>query len=93
MAQQDVKTAPIRKPEPAKWPPGVRAITADELEAIGVDHQGDLYWHGKHVQVRHPLVLNFWHSLLATGTALSAIALGLIEPYGSFSSWPRGDGA
>jgi len=41
MAQQDVKTAPIRKPEPAKWPPGVRAITADELEAIGVDHQGD----------------------------------------------------
>lgn len=79
MAQQNVKTAPIRKPEPAKWPPGVRAITADEFEAIGVDHQGDLYWHGKHVQVRRPLVLNFWHSLLATGTALSAIALGLIE--------------
>jgi hypothetical protein len=26
-----------------------------------------------------PLVLNFWHSLLAAGTALSAMALGLIE--------------
>ncbi|WP_162914446.1 hypothetical protein [Taklimakanibacter lacteus] len=79
MAQQDVKPAPIRKADKSTWPPGVRAITADELEAIGVDHRGDLYWHGKHVQVRHPLVLNFWHTLLATGTALSAIALGLIE--------------
>jgi hypothetical protein len=79
MGEQDLKTAPIRKADMSKWPPGVRAITADELAAIGVDPKGDLYWHGKHVQVRHPLVLNFWHSLLAAGTAVSAIALGLIE--------------
>lgn len=73
------KGAPIRKADKAKWPPGVRAITAEGLDAIGVDQKGDLYWHGKHVQVRHPLVLNFWHSVLAAGTAISAIAIGLIE--------------
>lgn len=77
--QQEAKAAPIRKPDQSTWPPGVRAVTADEIHAIGVDQKGDLYWHGKHVQVRHPLVLNFWHSLLAAGTALSAMALGLIE--------------
>ncbi|MGE4251124.1 MAG: hypothetical protein AB7F09_17185 [Parvibaculaceae bacterium] len=73
------QAAPARKPDPSTWPEGVRAITADEIHAIGVDQKGDLYWHGKHVQVRHPLVLNFWHGLLAVGTALSAMALGLIE--------------
>lgn len=77
--QQETKAAPVRKPDQSTWPRGVRAVTADEIHAIGVDHKGDLYWHGKHVQVRHPLVLNFWHSLLAAGTALSAITLGLIE--------------
>ncbi len=77
--QQEPQAAPVRKADKSTWPPGVRAITSDELEAIGVDHRGDLYWHGRHVQVRHPLVLNFWHSVLAGGTALSAIAIGLIE--------------
>ena len=73
------KAAPVRKVDQSTWPSGVRAITREELDAIGVDHKGDLYWHGKHVQVRHPLVLNFWHSILAGGTALSAMAIGLIE--------------
>lgn len=79
MRQQEPKAAPIRTADTSRWPPGVRAITTEELDAIGVDHKGDLYWHGKHVQVRHPLVLNFWHSVLATGAAISAIVIGLIE--------------
>jgi hypothetical protein len=58
---------------------GVRAISQDEVHAIGVDQKGDFYWHGKHVQIRHPLELKLWHSVLAVGTALSAIALAFIE--------------
>ena len=79
MGEQELKTAPIRKADMSEWPSGVRAITFDEIACHWRRPKGDLYWHGKHVQVRHPLVLNFWHSLLAAGTALSAIALGLIE--------------
>ena len=71
--RQEPKAASVRKADQSTWPFGVRAIHG-ERDAIGVDHQGDLYWHGKHVQVRHPLVLNFWHSILAAGIALSAIA-------------------
>ena len=75
--QQEPDAAPIRKADPCGWPSGVRAITSEELDTIGVDPKGDFYWHGKHVQV--PLVLNFWHSVLATGAAISSIAIGFIE--------------
>lgn len=76
---EELKVAPMRLAKPGEWPPGVRSIAIDEMDAIGVDAAGNLYWHGKPVEIRHPLTLSFWQNALAIGVAVSAILLALIE--------------
>ncbi len=74
-----LRMAPLREAQPSKWPPGIRQISVEELDALGVDAKGDLYWHGKQVEVVRPLVLSLWQSWLAGGAAVSAIIIALIE--------------
>lgn len=76
---EEMKMAPMQAAKPGEWPPGVRSIAIDEMDAIGVDATGNLYWHGKPVEIRHPLTLSFWQNMLGTGVAVSAILLTLIE--------------
>lgn len=50
---------------PPGWPSGVRPISADGLDLIGVDGAGMLYWDGKPVEVRRRLDLSGWEKAFA----------------------------
>ena len=76
---EELKMIPMRLAEPAKWPPGVRAIGIKEQDAFGVDAAGVLHWHGKPVEIKHPVTLNTTQSYFAIAAAVSAIVIAVIE--------------
>jgi hypothetical protein len=88
--EQELEVAPIRKANPASWPKGVRPISIDEVDGIGVDAKGDLYWHGKHVETRARLDLNYRQILYAAAIlAFTAIgALGAVgQGWAAYNDW------
>ena len=75
--QEELSAIPPRNARPEDWPKGVRMIGLDEMDALGVDANGALYWHGKSVAVRR-IELRSMELVLATiatvGTLMSGLA-------------------
>jgi hypothetical protein len=75
--QAELNAIPPKKTNFSEWPKGVRAIGVDEMDALGVDAQGMIYWHGRPIALRRIELRGweFWFALLATvGAFLSGIA-------------------
>ena len=73
----ELKEIPPQKAHPENWPKGVRTIGLDEMNALGVDAGGTLYWHGKSVAIRRIELRKselFLASIAAIGTLLSGLA-------------------
>jgi hypothetical protein len=63
------------KCDPQTWPRGVRPISLEELDCLGLDAQHRLYWNGK--RVRTGVELSFWQSLGAVITVGSLLVTGV----------------
>jgi hypothetical protein len=75
--EQELRDVPHRPPDQTTWPQGVRSISIKEADALGVDAKGELYWHGKPIEIRRPLDLTvgqFWLAVIvAVATAVAAL--------------------
>jgi hypothetical protein len=59
---------------PPEWPPGVRSISVEGVNFLGVHEMtGELYWDGRKVVVRGPITLGGFERVLAVLAALSAV--------------------
>ncbi len=58
---------------PASWPPGIRPISLEGLDHIGVGAGGDLYWDGKPIVVRKGLTLSTLQNAGALIVGLAAV--------------------
>ncbi len=77
LRKEELERIPPRKVDRSTWPKKVRPIGVDEMDALGVDDTGTLYWHGKSVAVRRIELRSWelWLAVLATvGTLLSGLA-------------------
>jgi hypothetical protein len=74
--EAELKEVPPHSARPEDWPKGVRTIGLDEMNALGVDASGTLYWHGKSVAIRR-LELRSAELFLATIAALGTLISGL----------------
>ena len=74
---QELRDVPHRPPDQSKWPKGIRSISIDEAGALGVDTKGELYWHGKPVEIRRPLDLT-WRQKLVAGIVATATVIAAI---------------
>jgi len=75
--EEELRRIPPRTADPSLWPKGVRPIGVDEMDALGVDAQGMLYWHGKAIAIRRIELgtIELWLAVGATlGTLLSGLA-------------------
>lgn len=67
-------------PEQSKFPEGVRPITIDEMDNLGVeDTTGKLYWGAHELQVRRVVSLRWYELTLATFASVSALGVFLLE--------------
>jgi hypothetical protein len=74
--EEELHEVPPWKANKAAWPRGVRPIGQDELDCLGIDRRGNIYWDGTPVVIRSFALTprqKFW----AVVVALAAIAGGL----------------
>jgi hypothetical protein len=88
--ERELERAPIRKPDKSDWPEGVRPIGLDELDGLGIDAEGHLYWHGKPVETRARLDLNWLQTIVAVviafGTVIGAAA-AVAQGWAAYNEW------
>ena len=65
------------------WPTGVRPISQAGLALLGIGPGNGLYWDGEPIKIDRELSLTLWQTILATATALGALAGGVaaLLPY------------
>ena len=76
----------------AGWPAGVRPISMDGIDHLGVGDDGTLYWDGKPVEVRKSLTLTTMQKVGALAVAASAIVgagAAAVSAYAEFMSIGR----
>lgn len=64
---------------PPHWPPGVRLITIDAFDLMGVDDQGRLYFDGKQIATVSEVRLTTFQTTLAVLAAMAAISMGVFD--------------
>jgi hypothetical protein len=61
----------------ADWPDGVTPISVETVDRLGVNEAGELFWNGRLVQVRRPLLLSPLQRLGAAIVVAASVAGGL----------------
>lgn len=85
-----MKDVPLRPADKSTWPKGIRSISYDEADALGVDAKGELYWHGKPVEIRRPLDLTWWQNAIAIIVAIATViaAFGAVaQGFAAYNDW------
>jgi hypothetical protein len=70
----ELEQVPFRKADKSTWPRGVRSIGIDEADALGVDADGNLYWHGKRVETLTRVRLTWPQIVYAAIIAIATVA-------------------
>ena len=60
------------------WPNGVRPILVPDLKRLGINEQNELFWDGRHVEIRRSLTLTRFQKFITIIVTLCAVlgALG-----------------
>jgi hypothetical protein len=92
--EDELKRVPHRPEEiidKKRWPRNVRAISFKELDGLGVDNDGRLYWNGKPVEIiGRRLDLTGYQILLATVVALFTVVGGIgaaVQGWTAYHDW------
>jgi hypothetical protein len=88
--ERELKDVPHRPPDQSKWPKGIRSISSAEAGALATDAKGQLYWHGKPVEIRRPLDLTWRQNLVAGIVAIATViaALGAVaQGFAAYNEW------
>jgi len=88
--EQELKDVPHRPADKSTWPKGIRSISTTEADALAVDAKGELYWHGKPVEIRRPLDLTRWQNAIAVIVAFATVfaALGAVaQGFAAYNEW------
>ncbi len=69
----------IEHSDPSNWPEGVRVISIDELDNLGIGPGGELYWKGRPVVTRRRFDLSSWQKVGAVVGVLSAFTVAVVS--------------
>ena len=60
------------------WPNGVRPILVPDLKGLGINEQNELFWDGRHVEIRRSLTLTRFQKFITIIVTFCAVlgALG-----------------
>ena len=79
LREEKFKLVSLYHPDQGSWPRSVRAVGPKELDNLGIDRKGQLYWDGKPIQTQNRIRLNGWQALFGIMAALATVGLFAIE--------------
>jgi hypothetical protein len=85
--QRDLEDVPPKRADKSTWPDGIRGISLDEMDALGVDKKGLLYWHGKPIEIRKTVELRKWEFALALMVAVGTIVQATTSLFPFIPAW------
>ena len=88
--EQELRDVPHRPADKSTWPKGLRSISIEEVDALATDAKGELFWHGKPVEIRRPLDLTQTQSAVAVIVAIATVfaALGAVaQGFAAYNEW------
>jgi hypothetical protein len=89
--EDELRRIPFLRVNPRKRPKGVRGIGQGELDGLGVDIDGRLYWQGRPVEIiGQRLVLSFWqrvYALILGAGAFAAFVVTLAQGLTALADW------
>jgi hypothetical protein len=87
--EQELQDVPHRPTDKSTWPKGVQSISYNGVDALGTDAKGELYWHGKPVEIRRPLDLTRIQNTVAIIVAFATVAaLGAVaQGFAAYNEW------
>jgi hypothetical protein len=88
--EQELKDVPHRPADKSTWPKGIRSISMKEADALGTDAKGELYWHGKPVEIRRPLDLTWRQKLVAGIVAIATVVAAVgaaAQGFAAYNEW------
>lgn len=62
---------------PDGWPNGVKTIGVGDLRRLGIDNENQLYWDGRRIEFRRPLVLTGFQKAITALVTACAVLGGL----------------
>jgi hypothetical protein len=74
--KEELDEGPSWKAHTHAWPRGVRPVGSHELDSLGVDRRGNIYWDGRLLEVPH-FVLTRGQKIWAVLLTLAALAGGI----------------
>lgn len=88
--EKALEDVPLYVPDPENWPDGVRVIGFDELDNLGVDRSGVLYWNGRIITIQKQFKFSFWQKVSASIVTLTAALVSIstiVQGVASYSVW------
>jgi hypothetical protein len=76
--------------DPVHWPDGVRTVGIDELNNLGIDREGVLYWNGRVLTIEKRLSLSVWQKVWAGVIGVTAFLVSLstiVQGIAAYSTW------
>jgi hypothetical protein len=67
----------LSSPEPGDWPDGVKPVGVGDLRRLGIDDRNQLFWDGRRIEIRRPLVLTGPQKIV-TGVVTVCAVLGAL---------------
>jgi hypothetical protein len=61
---------------PTAWPPDVDPISLEDLGRLGINSRQELFWDGRHVEIRRRLTLTVFQKFIAVVVTICAILGG-----------------
>jgi hypothetical protein len=58
-----------------QWPPDVHPIAVEDFERLGINAANELFWDGRRIEIRRPLILT-WPQKIAAGIVTVFAILG-----------------
>jgi hypothetical protein len=92
--EEELREVPLWRPNKDRWPPGVRTVGMDEVDCLGIDRHGNLYWDGKPVEVRRFSLTRwqaFWTGVVATFAIAGSIG-AFAQGWAAYHDWACRDG-
>ena len=74
---------------PEYWPAGVKVMSLEGGDMMGVDDDGRLYWDGKPVEVAKTFGLSHWQKIGAFLTVCAAIVGAGAAAVSAYTDWVR----